>query len=123
MTDMSTESPARGEYIHGYAETEQQRLIAQAEFWKDTVILDGTYLPRGTRLLDVGCGVGAVLQILGNEFPGIHPSGIDIASTQIDFAEKYLSDHGVAADLQVADARDLPFDNSSFDQLWMMWTL
>ena len=52
-------------YVHGYATPEQQRLIEQAEHWRDRLIRDGTTLEPGARLLEVGCGVGAVLAVLG----------------------------------------------------------
>lgn len=52
-------------YVHGYTPEEQRRLVEQAEHWRDELILPGTELPPGTRLLEVGCGVGAVLGILG----------------------------------------------------------
>lgn len=106
---MSTGSTASGStYVHGYTAPERRRLIAQAEFWRDSLILDGTDILPGARLLDVGCGAGAVLRILGEEFPGVILSGIGIEAAQIDFADEYLSGCGVAADLRVADARDLP---------------
>ena len=52
------------DYVHGYATAEQERLLKQAEHWRDELILAGTRLAPGTRLLEVGCGVGAVLGIL-----------------------------------------------------------
>jgi hypothetical protein len=65
---MSTGSTASGStYVYGYTAPEQRRLIAQAEFWRDSLILDGTDIPPGARLLDVGCGAGAVLRILGRD--------------------------------------------------------
>jgi ubiquinone/menaquinone biosynthesis C-methylase UbiE len=123
VSTLPRESDARSGYVHGYAAVEQQRLIDQAEFWRDNLILDGTEIPAGSRLLDVGCGVGAVLAILGQEFPGTVLSGIDIEAAQIDVARGHLSGCGLAADLRVGDARDLPYESSSFDHVWMMWTL
>jgi cyclopropane fatty-acyl-phospholipid synthase-like methyltransferase len=66
------------EYVHGYATPEQERLIAQAEHWRHRLICDGTELQPGTRLLEVGCGVGAVLAVLGQAYPGLRLSGVDI---------------------------------------------
>ncbi|MFI6729054.1 class I SAM-dependent methyltransferase [Streptomyces sp. R-74717] len=114
---------AQRSYVHGHAPAEQQRLIDQAELWQDRLILDGTALVSGTRLLEVGCGVGAVLGTLGNSFPDVRFSGVDIEPAQIGFARKHLADRGVVADLQVADARELPYDTASFDHVWMMWVL
>jgi ubiquinone/menaquinone biosynthesis C-methylase UbiE len=110
-------------YVHGYTPEEQQRLVEQAEHWRDELILPGTELPPGTRLLEVGCGVGAVLGILGRTFPGIELSGVDIEERQIQAARGYLAGVGLDADVRVADALALPFADGSFDHVWMMWFL
>jgi SAM-dependent methyltransferase len=110
-------------YIHGYATPEQERLIAQALHWRSDLIAQGTDLTAGTKLLEVGCGVGAVLGVLGETFPGITLAGIDIEPRQIEFARRYLADLGLDANLQAADALALPFADGSFDHLWMMWFL
>jgi SAM-dependent methyltransferase len=110
-------------YVHGYATPEQERLIAQAEHWRHTLIREGTELQPGTRLLEVGCGVGAVLAVLGQEYPGLRLSGVDIEPRQLEFARFHLERAGVEATLTEADALALPFGDGSFDHVWMMWFL
>jgi ubiquinone/menaquinone biosynthesis C-methylase UbiE len=114
---------AAEDYVHGYATTEQERLLGQAEHWRDELILAGTTLPRGTRLLEVGCGVGAVLGILGAAFPGVVLAGVDIEARQLEAARAHLARLGLEADLRQADALELPFPDASFDHVWMMWFL
>lgn len=111
------------EYVHGYATPEQERLVRQAEHWRERLIRDGTQLEPGTRLLEVGCGVGAVLAVLGQEYQGVHLSGVDIEPKQLEFARTHLERSGVEATLAQADALALPFDAESFDHVWMMWFL
>jgi ubiquinone/menaquinone biosynthesis C-methylase UbiE len=111
------------DYVHGYGTREQERLVEQAEHWRHRLIADGTTLLPGTRLLEVGCGVGAVLAVLGQEFPGIVLHGVDIEPKQLAFAREYLARAGVQATLVEADARALPFEDESFDHVWMMWFL
>lgn len=110
-------------YVHGYATPEQQRLIEQAEHWRDRLIRDGTMLEPGTRLLEVGCGVGAVLAVLGQEYPGLRLFGLDIEPQQLEFARTHLERSGVEATLVEGDAIKLPFPDEAFDHVWMMWFL
>jgi len=112
-----------GGYVHGYGTPEQERLVWQAEHWRHRLIRDGTDLAPGTRLLEVGCGVGAVLAVLGQEFPGIRLVGVDIEPKQLEFARGHLERAGVEASLVEADALALPFPDESFDHIWMMWFL
>ena len=110
-------------YVHGYGTPEQERLVEQAEHWRDRLIRDGTQLEPGTRLLEVGTGVGAVLAVLGHEFPGVDLTGVDIEPKQLEFARGHLERSGVEAKLLAADALALPFEDRSFDHVWTMWFL
>jgi ubiquinone/menaquinone biosynthesis C-methylase UbiE len=116
-------SSAVAGYVHGYATPEQERLLEQAEHWRHRLICDGTELEPGTRLLEVGCGVGAVLAVLGQEYPGVVLSGVDIEPKQLDFARVHLGRSGVDATLVDANGLALPFEDESFDHVWMMWFL
>jgi ubiquinone/menaquinone biosynthesis C-methylase UbiE len=110
-------------YVHGYGTPEQERLVAQAEHWRHRLITDGTRLEPGTRLLEVGTGVGAVLAVLGEEYPGLRLTGVDIEPKQLEYARGHLERSGVEATLVEADALRLPFGDGSFDHVWMMWFL
>ena len=110
-------------YVHGYGTPEQERLVEQAEHWRHRLIADGTHLEPGTRLLEVGTGVGAVLAVLGQEFPGLDLTGVDIEPKQLEYARGHLDRAGLEADLVEADALALPFEDESFDHVWMMWFL
>ena len=110
-------------YVHGYASAEQERLVAQARHWRDELILSGTTLAPGARLLEVGCGVGAVLAVLGQAFPGVVLSGVDVEERQLETARAYLGGLGLEADLRRADALALPYADGLFDRVWMMWFL
>jgi ubiquinone/menaquinone biosynthesis C-methylase UbiE len=111
------------DYVHGYATPEQERLVEQAEHWRHRLIRDGTELEPGRRLLEVGCGVGAVLAVLGQEYPDVALFGVDIEQKQLDFARGHLERAGVEASLHQTDALALPFTDASFDHVWMMWFL
>jgi len=110
-------------YIHGHSRAEQDRLVAQAEYWRDTLILPGLEVRAGQRLLDIGCGVGAVLGVIGAAFPGLALAGIDLEPEQIAYASDHLARLGLTADLRSGDARALPWPDGGFDHVYMMWFL
>ncbi len=110
-------------YIHGHSRAEQDRLVAQAEYWRDSLILPELGYRPGERLLDVGCGAGAVLGVIGQAFPGLALAGIDLVPEQVAYARDHLERLGLAADLRSGDARALPWADGSVDHVYMMWFL
>jgi ubiquinone/menaquinone biosynthesis C-methylase UbiE len=112
------------DYIHGYSDTEQARLIQQAEYWQEALILKDLDYQVGEHLLEIGCGAGAVLGILGQTFPGLKLAGIDLEQKQIDYAQSHLADLDVkTADLRVGDATKLPWQDNYFDHVYAIWFL
>jgi SAM-dependent methyltransferase len=72
------------------------------------------YLPptaAGLRLLDVGCGTGH--QLLRWREYGYEVAGVDGSDEMLAHAR----DNNPGADLREADARELPFDDRSFDRV------
>src|SRR5262249_61256291 len=75
------------------------------------------------RLLDVGCGGGAVLRMAAGRLPGGRAVGVDVwsARDQSGNAEQVTRRNadleGVAdrVELHTADMRQLPFEDGSFD--------
>lgn len=112
------------DYIHGYSDTEQVRLIQQAEYWREKLILKDLDYQAGEKLLEIGCGAGAVLGILGQTFPGLKLAGIDLEPKQINYAQKHLDHLGLSdADLRVGDATELPWQDNYFDRIYAIWFL
>lgn len=97
--------------------------MAQAEYWRDSLILPELDYRAGERLLDIGCGAGAVLGVIGQAFPGLALAGIDVAPEQIGYAVSYLAGLRLEADLRQGDARALPWPDGSFDHVYLMWFL
>ncbi len=89
--------------------------------WAD--LLDRLELKGDERLLDIGCGRGAVLLMAAQRLPRGRAVGIDVWSTtdQSGNAEQVTRRNadleGVAerVELHTADMRQLPFDDGSFD--------
>jgi len=111
-------------YLHGYDSDEQRRLIAQAEYWRDKVIVPGLGYRADETLLDIGCGVGAVLGVIASAYPGLKLAGIDLEPKQIETARRHLSSLGHPdADLRAGDATRLPWADASTDHVFTMWFL
>ena len=67
--------------------------------------------PTGVRLLDIGCGDGAVLEAIGADHPDWSFAGVEIAQGAVDIAAARLP----GADIQRYDGTTLPFEDSAFD--------
>ena len=112
------------DYIHGYSSQEQERLIQQAKYWREELILRDLNYQAGESLLEIGCGAGAVLGILGQAFPDLKLAGIDLEQKQIEYAKVHLSQLDLAdVDLRVGDAMSLPWADNQFDRIYVMWFL
>ncbi len=112
------------DYIHGYSVQEQERLIQQAEYWREKLILKDLNYQSGEKLLEIGCGAGAVLGILGTAFPGLKLAGIDLEAKQIEYATQHLKNLNLEdVDLRVGDASQLPWEDNYFDRIYAMWFL
>ena len=72
-------------------------------------------LPVGGRLLEVGCGRGVALAPLARACSPRSFAAIDLEPDLIDEAQRAAALAGLGVDLRVADLRDLPFADGSFD--------
>ncbi|MEP6621093.1 MAG: class I SAM-dependent methyltransferase [bacterium] len=79
------------------------------------LMLRALRLPRGGRILEIGCGRGVALPVLSERLAPSSLTGIDIDVTLLDQAELRMRAAGVRATLVEADVRALPFEASSFD--------
>jgi ubiquinone/menaquinone biosynthesis C-methylase UbiE len=65
------------DYVHGYGPHETRRLSDQADTLA-SLLHAGTAYPPGSRVLEVGCGVGAQTRHLVDSSPGAHITSIDV---------------------------------------------
>ena len=89
-------------------------------FWQPVVptFQDFYGLTAEHSLLDVGCAKGFMLKDFAEVIPGLEVAGIDISEYAISNAVE-----GTEAVVQVADARELPFEDDSFDLVVSINTL
>ncbi len=110
-----------GEHIHlghyGSPPRQKDFLQAKADFVHEMVKWGGLdSLPRGTTILDVGCGIGGSTRILAKDY-GFDVTGATISPKQVERATE-LTPEGVTAKFQVDDALALSFPDNSFDVVW-----
>lgn len=85
--------------------------------WMEIQRVHGEILPRllhpyrGVKLLDAGCGYGALYELLPE---GINYAGVDISPDFLEEARRLLPENSSRRFLR-ADLRDLPFPDDSFD--------
>lgn len=112
-------------YLHGYSETERERLHRQARFLEPAVH-DRLPFRRRRKLLEVGAGVGAQTEILLRHFPELHVTGIERNDEQIAEARRFLATVPWASgryDIVKGDAERMDFPSESFDSAFLCWIL
>ena len=66
----------------------------------------------GSRVLEIGCGWGAVAEVAARDFDA-HLTGVTLSTEQLAWAQDRLAKAGLPADLRLQDYRDIadaPFD-------------
>ncbi len=90
---------------------------AKADFVHELVRWSGLdQMPPGSRVLDVGCGIGGSARILARDY-GFDVLGISISPGQIARAAA-LTPPDLPCRFAVMDALDLQLDDASFDAVW-----
>ena len=110
-----------GEHIHLGFYAKGERKIdfreAKVQFVHKLVKWSGLdKLPKGSRILDVGCGIGGSSRILAKYY-GFNVTGITISPAQVKRARE-LTPSGLNCNFQVMDALNLNFEDGSFDAVW-----
>jgi len=99
------------------------RLLDQAS-GLGSLLHEGTHYPAGSMVLGAGCGVGAQTILLARNSPGAHFISVDISPDSILQAEERTSSEGLTnVAFRQADIKDLPFHASTFDHIFVCFTL
>lgn len=88
--------------------------MAQAQRAKVQRALDMVRVRPGDRVLEIGCGWGALAEMATTRF-GVSVTGVTLSTEQLAYAKDRMTRHGVGdrADLRLQDYRDIqdaPFD-------------
>lgn len=112
-------------YLHGFSETEQQRLRTQAEF-AEYSIFQNIDFSQARNIIEVGCGVGAQTEILLRRFPKLKVTGVDLNERQLTAAQSFLDNCTWAKgrfELHQMSADNLSFEAHTFDGAYLCWIL
>ncbi|MDD1686954.1 methyltransferase domain-containing protein [Methanoregula sp.] len=110
-------------YVHGYSPRESERLADQAQTLTNLLHDDIRY-PAGSRVLEVGCGIGAQTAILAKNSPHALFTSIDISADSLKQAEETIRNDGITTvTFQQADIFHLPFEPAGFDHIFLCFVL
>lgn len=125
MTTSTKNSTKDFPYLHGFSQTEQDRLRRQARFAEQTVYKNVNF-SESKHILEVGCGVGAQSEILLRRFPDIKLTGIDLSEKQLDSAKESLAQLSYAKNryqLKQMNAEKMSFTSEVFDGAFLCFIL
>jgi SAM-dependent methyltransferase len=111
------------EYVHGYSERENQRLMDQATTLTELLHYDTKY-PAGSLVLEAGCGIGAQTITLLKNSTEANFICVDISEQSLKEAQKRVESSGFHnVKFQKADLFNLPFGDSYFDHIFVCFVL
>ncbi|MCX4821154.1 methyltransferase domain-containing protein [Streptomyces sp. NBC_01142] len=111
-------------YVHGYSEHEARRLGDQADTLA-ALLHTGSVYPAGSRVLEVGCGVGAQTVHLVTAGPEAYLTAVDVSEDSLAQARARVAADAPTATVEWcrADLFDLPYGDAAFDHLFVCFVL
>ena len=96
-----------------YFNSHSSTIINRNGYWSFDYRITAKYLKRQNvrKLIDIGCGNGAFLEMFHNAAPGVMLYGIDLSHEMVAQSRLRLPE----ADIVEGDAEDIPFDDETFD--------
>jgi len=111
-------------YVHGYSQREAQRLIDQATTVSDYLHYDSIW-EKGSKILEVGCGVGAQTEIIATKNPESQIIAIDISKESIEIAKSKIKSLGITnTEFRIQDVRKLKEEKDGlYDHVFICFVL
>ncbi len=115
--------PMNQTYVLGYHRREIERLQDQARTLVELLHSDTTY-PGKSRVLEVGCGVGAQTLTLAQRSPDAQFTSVDVSADSLAEAKRRADGAGLTnVQFRQADIFALPFTAGSFDHVFVCFVL
>jgi ubiquinone/menaquinone biosynthesis C-methylase UbiE len=83
-----------------------------------TVLIEQATLQRGQRVLEVGCGTGALLLALGRRHPGVDITGLDPDPRALTRAQRKADRASIPMRLDRGFSDALPYADGTFDRVF-----
>lgn len=110
-------------YVHGYDSRESKRLNDQSEILSELLHYDSIW-KKNEMILEAGCGIGSQTRIIAARNPDSRFISIDISAESVKTARERIKKDGLNnVDFQVADIMNLPFEDESFDHVFLCFVL
>ena len=110
-------------YVHGYSDRETQRLLEQSLILEQ-LLHEGTHYPEGSRILEVGSGVGGQTRILSRRNPGAYFLALEITEESIAKAREIASHEQITnVEYMNADLFNTSMDPECFDHVFVCFVL
>lgn len=114
---------ASQDYVHGYSGRERERLGDQADTLVELLHSD-TFYPSGSKVLEVGCGVGAQTITLATKSPEATIVAMDISEESLAAARENIRSAGLKnVVLQQGDVYSMTFAPDDFDHVFVCFVL
>jgi ubiquinone/menaquinone biosynthesis C-methylase UbiE len=111
------------DYVHGYNERESVRLEDQANCLSDLLHEDSIF-PKGSTILEAGCGVGAQTRIIAPKNPESKFISIDISDESLHQANALITSLNIHnVEFQTGNIFELKFQEESFDHIFVCFVL
>ncbi len=111
------------DYVHGYQPQENNRLHEQAVSLSTHLHAKACY-PIDSKILEMGCGVGAQSAILAKNNPQSHITAVDISQRSIDQAKRLIAERQINNVMfKQEDLLNLSFEAESFDHIFGTFVL
>ena len=78
-------------------------------------IIDRLGIAGTEKVLDAGCGTGALLMTLKERYPGVVASGLDPDETALEIAKRKSKGKGLDIKWHLGFMEGMPFEDGSFD--------
>ena len=111
------------DYVHGYNERESVRLEDQANCLSELLHYDSIF-PKGSTILEAGCGIGAQTKIIAPKNPDSKFISIDISEESLNKADTLIKSLDINnVEFQIGNIFDLKFQEGSFDHIFVCFVL